>query len=150
MVGVPWPFIYANLGGVGALSHGRVPFVGISFWASLQRIDPAVERAAVSLGAGRAAVLRRVIVPLAMPGILSGSVVVFALAASAFATPAIIGGSKLTVISTAAYDEFLNTLDWTLVPSLAVLLLTLHNCVLPTANRMVDGPHKGAFHECLT
>jgi len=82
----PVQFMYANIGVIVALTHVLVPFVVISVWASLQRIDPAVERAAVSLGAGRAAVLRRVIVPLAMPGILSGSVIVFALAASAFAT----------------------------------------------------------------
>jgi len=46
-----------------------------------------------------------------MPGILSGAVIVFALAASAFATPAIIGGRRLKVASTLAYDEFLNTLQ---------------------------------------
>ena len=99
----PVQFMYASIGVIVGLTHVLVPFVVISVWASLQRIDPAVERAAVSLGASPAAVLRKVVVPLAMPGILSGSVIVFALAASAFATPAIIGGRRLKVIATAAY-----------------------------------------------
>lgn len=143
----PVQFMYANIGVVVALTHVLVPFVVISVWASLQRIDPAVERAAVSLGAGRAAVLRRVIVPLAMPGILSGSVIVFALAASAFATPAIIGGRRLKVIATAAYDEFLNTLNWPLGASLAVLLLIINIVVLQASNRMMERRYKAVFNE---
>jgi putative spermidine/putrescine transport system permease protein len=143
----PVQFMYANIGVIVALTHVLVPFVVISVWASLQRIDPAVERAAVSLGAGRAAVLRRVIVPLAMPGILSGSVIVFALAASAFATPAIIGGRRLKVIATAAYDEFLNTLNWPLGASLAVLLLIVNIVVLQASNRMMERRYKAVFNE---
>jgi putative spermidine/putrescine transport system permease protein len=139
--------MYANIGVIVALTHVLVPFVVISVWASLQRIDPAVERAAVSLGAGRAAVLRRVIVPMAMPGILSGSVIVFALAASAFATPAIIGGRRLKVIATAAYDEFLNTLNWPLGASLAVLLLIVNIVVLQASNRMMERRYKAVFNQ---
>ena len=95
----------------------------ISVWASLQRLDPQVENAAVSLGASSLTVLRRIFLPQVMPGILSGAIVVFALAASAFATPAIIGGRRLKVASTLAYDEFLNTLNWPLGAAVAVLLL---------------------------
>jgi putative spermidine/putrescine transport system permease protein len=138
-------FMYANLGVVIGLTHVLVPFVVISVWASLQRIDPALESAAVSLGASRATVIRRVTVPMAMPGILSGSVIVFALAASAFATPAIIGGRKLKVIATAAYDEFLNTLNWPLGASLAVLLLIANIIVLQLSNRWIERRYKAVF-----
>jgi len=130
-----------------ALIHVLVPFVVISVWASLQKLDPAVERAAVSLGAGRMTVVRRVIVPLAMPGILAGSVMVFALAASAFATPAIIGGRRLKVIATAAYDEFLNTLNWPLGASLAVLLLLANIVLLYLANRLIERRYQSVFAE---
>jgi putative spermidine/putrescine transport system permease protein len=143
----PVQFMYSNTGVIVALTHVLVPFVVISVWASLQRIDPAVERAAVSLGASHAAVLRKIIVPLAMPGLLSGSVIVFALAASAFATPAIIGGRKLKVIATAAYDEFLNTLNWPLGASLAVLLLIINIIVLQASNRMIERRYKAVFDE---
>jgi putative spermidine/putrescine transport system permease protein len=127
-----------------------VPFVVISVWASLQGVDPAVERAAVSLGASPASVLRKVLVPLAMPGILSGSVIVFALAASAFATPAIIGGRRLKVIATAAYDEFLNTLNWPRGASLAVLLLLVNVVLLQASNRMIERRYKAVFAEGAT
>lgn len=147
LVSEPVQFMYSTTGVVIALTHVLVPFVVISVWASLQRIDPAVERAAVSLGAGQPTIVRRIIVPLAMPGILSGSVIVFALAASAFATPAIIGGRRLKVIATAAYDEFLNTLNWPLGASLAVLLLAANVIILYASNRLIERRYRAVFRE---
>ncbi|MBK9609194.1 MAG: ABC transporter permease [Betaproteobacteria bacterium] len=147
LVSEPIQFMYSTTGVVIALVHVLVPFVVISVWASLQKMDPAVERAAVSLGAGQLTVVRRIIVPLAMPGILAGSVMVFALAASAFATPAIIGGRRLKVIATAAYDEFLNTLNWPLGASLAVLLLLANVVLLYASNRLIERRYKAVFAE---
>ncbi len=147
LISEPISFMYSVTGVVIALTHVLIPFVVISVWASLQRLDPAIERAAVSLGAAQPTVVARVIVPLAMPGILSGSVIVFALAASAFATPAIIGGRRLKVIATAAYDEFLNTLNWPLGASLAVLLLVANVLVLYASNRMIERRYRAVFHE---
>jgi putative spermidine/putrescine transport system permease protein len=73
-----------------------------------------------------------------VPGVLGGGVIVFALAASAFATPAIIGGRRLKVASTLAYDEFLNTLNWPLGAVVAVLLLLSLTLVIAGANRLVE------------
>jgi putative spermidine/putrescine transport system permease protein len=83
--------------------------------------------------------------PQAMPGILSGGVIVFALAASAFATPAIIGGRRLKVASTLAYDEFLNTLDWPLGAAVAVLLLFALVTISVVANRLVEWRYAAVF-----
>ena len=123
LIAEPLQFMYSETGVVIALTHVLVPFMVISVWASLQRLDPQVENAALSLGAGPITILRRIVLPQVVPGILSGAIIVFALAASAFATPAIIGGRRLKVVSTLAYDEFLNTLDWPLGAAIAVLLL---------------------------
>ena len=107
-----------------ALTHVLVPFMVMSVWAT-----HAEARSADGMGrtlAGRLAVrvFRRVVLPQIMPGVLSGSIIVFALSASAFATPALIGGRRLKVVATAAYDEFLGTLNWPLGASIAVLLLS--------------------------
>src|SRR5438132_408961 len=110
LVQAPLPFMFTETGMVIALAHVLVPFMVLAVWAALQRLDPQIENAAQSLGASHATVLRRVVLPQVMPGVLSGAIIVFALAASAFATPAIIGGRRLNVASTLAYDEFLNTL----------------------------------------
>jgi putative spermidine/putrescine transport system permease protein len=122
-----------------------MPYMVLSVWAALQRLDPQVENAAVALGAGPFTTLRRIVLPQAMPGILSGGVIVFALAASAFATPAIIGGRRLKVASTLAYDEFLNTLDWPLGAAVAVLLLFALVTISVVANRLVEWRYAAVF-----
>ena len=95
LISAPLPFMFTETGMVVALAHVLMPYMVLAVWAALQRLDPQVENAAVALGAGQFTVLRRIVLPQAMPGILSGAVIVFALAASAFATPAIIGGRRL-------------------------------------------------------
>ena len=137
--------MFSETGMVIALTHVLVPFVVISVWASLQRLDPQIENAAVSLGASAFAVLRRIVLPQVMPGILSGAIVVFALAASAFATPAIIGGRRLKVASTLAYDEFLNTLNWPLGAAIAVLLLIAVAALIVGANRLLERRYAEVF-----
>jgi putative spermidine/putrescine transport system permease protein len=145
VISSPLPFMFTETGIVVALSHVLVPFMVLSVWAALQRLDPQVGNAALSLGASQATVLRRVVLPQAMPGVLSGAILVFSLAASAFATPAIIGGRRLKVASTLAYDEFLNTLNWPLGAAVAVLLLVGLVIVVLGANRLVERRYSAVF-----
>ena len=136
--GEPVPLLYTLHGVVIALVHVTVPFMVISVWASLQRIDISTAQAAMSLGAGQFTIFRRIIVPQILPGIISGSLIVFALAASAFATPAIIGGRQLKVVATATYDEFLGTLNWPLGAAIALCLLALNAAIMMTYNRVLE------------
>ncbi len=145
LIGEPLQFMYSETGVVIALTHVLVPFMVISVWASLQRLDPQVENAAVSLGAASLTVLRRIVLPQAVPGILSGGIIVFALSASAFATPAIIGGRRLKVVATLAYDEFLNTLNWPLGAAIAILLLAANVLIIVGCNRLLERRYAEVF-----
>jgi putative spermidine/putrescine transport system permease protein len=145
LIAEPIPFMFTETGVVVALSHVLMPFMVLSVWAALQRLDPQVENAAISLGASHGTVLRRIVLPQVLPGVLSGAIIVFALAASAFATPAIIGGRRLKVASTLAYDEFLNTLNWPLGAAVAVLLLIALVLVIVGSNRLVERRYKEVF-----
>jgi putative spermidine/putrescine transport system permease protein len=121
-----------------AMVHVLVPLMVLSVWTSLTRLDPAVSQAARSLGAGRFKVMWRVVLPQITPGILSGSLIVFALTASAFATPALIGGRRLKVVATTAYDEFLGTLNWPLGAAIAMVLLLINVVIIVGYNRAVE------------
>ncbi|MBV2186956.1 MAG: ABC transporter permease [Rhizobium sp.] len=145
LVDVPVSLMFTESGVVIALTHVLVPFMVLSVWASLGRMDPSAERAAQSLGAGQFTIFRRVVLPQAMPGLLSGSIIVFTLAASAFATPAIIGGRRLKVAATLAYDEFLNTLNWPLGAAVAVLLLIGIVLIVVGWNRLVERRYTEVF-----
>lgn len=141
----PLEFMFTETGVVIALIHVLIPFMILAVWASLQRLDPQIENAALSLGAGRLTIWRRVILPQIVPGILSGSIIVFALAASAFASPAIIGGRRLKVASTLAYDEFLNTLNWPLGAAIATLLLVALVLITVGSNRLIERRYAQVF-----
>lgn len=145
LIGQPVQFMYSETGVVIALTHVLVPFMVISVWASLQRLDPQVESAAVSLGAGPVRVVLRVVLPQVLPGALAGAIIVFALAASAFATPAIIGGRRLKVVATLAYDEFLNTLNWPLGAAVAVLLLIAILAITLGCSRLLERRYAQVF-----
>ncbi|MVA73126.1 ABC transporter permease subunit [Agrobacterium vitis] len=134
----PMSLMFTFAGMTIALVHVLVPFMVISVWASLQKIDPQSENAGLTLGASKLTVFRRITLPQAMPGILSGSIMVFALTASAFATPAIIGGRRLKVVATAAYDQYLNTLNWPLGATIALLLLVANVVIITSYNKLVE------------
>lgn len=131
-------FLYSMPAIVLGLTHVLLPFMVIPIWTALQKQKDTIVHAAHSLGAGGPAVFFRIVVPVALPGLLSGSLIVFSLAASAFATPAIMGGRRFKVVSTAVYEEFTGTLNWPLGASLALVLLVFTLVTLVTYNRLVD------------
>ncbi|TGD98701.1 ABC transporter permease [Methylobacterium nonmethylotrophicum] len=145
LIASPLPFLFTETGVVIALVHVMMPFMVLSVWAALQRLDSQVEHAAMSLGAGPLTILRRIVLPQVMPGVLSGAIIVFSLSASAFATPAIIGGRRLKVAATLAYDEFLNTLNWPLGAAVAVLLLAGLVLIVVGANALVERRYAEVF-----
>lgn len=141
----PVQLMYTYSGVIIALVHVLVPYMVLAVWASLQRIDPATEQAAESLGAGTPTVLWRIVLPQIVPGVLSGALIVFALSASAFATPSIIGGRRLTVVPMSIYEQFLNTLNWPLGAALAAALVLLVVGISMALNRAVERRFKQVF-----
>jgi putative spermidine/putrescine transport system permease protein len=135
----PVSLMYTMTGMIIALVHVCVPFVVLSVWVSLQAIHPEIGRAGASLGANPFNVIRHLILPRIAPGIISGSVVVFSIAATAFATPAIICGRRLKVAATTIYDEFLSALNWPLGAALAITLLVANIGLLSAYHRMTRG-----------
>jgi putative spermidine/putrescine transport system permease protein len=145
LISEPLKLMYTFTGMSIALVHVLVPFVVLAVWTSLQKLDPATEQAAESLGAGPITTLTRIILPQVLPGVLSGGLIVFALASSAFATPAIIGGRRLKVVSTTIYDEFLNYLNWPLGAALSLVLLVIVLAVSLGVNRFVERRFRQVF-----
>jgi putative spermidine/putrescine transport system permease protein len=145
IIETPVKMMFTTTSIVVALVHVLVPFMVLSVWTTLQKLDPQVESAALSLGASHFTTLRRVILPQVMPGVLAGSLIVFALTASAFATPSILGGRRLKVVATTAYDEYLNTLNWPLGAAIAVILLIANVVVVVSYNRYVERKYAAVF-----
>lgn len=124
MLGLPiGHLLYSEAGVIIALTHVFLPFMVIALVGSLQQIDPSLARAAQILGANGFSVFVRVILPLTLPGISAGSVIVFCLAASGFVTPALVGGAAVPVMPYLVYKEGLLVLNWPFASAVALILL---------------------------
>nr|WP_198983975.1 ABC transporter permease [Herbaspirillum sp. ASV7] len=137
--------LYTETAIVIALVHVMLPFMVIPVWTSLQKLDPGVANAALSLGAAPMTVLRRIVLPQIMPGILSGSLIVFGLSASSFAIPGLLGGRRLKMMATVIYDEYLHELNWPLGAAIALLLLVANLVIMLGWNRMIERRYKKAL-----
>ncbi|MFT3719493.1 ABC transporter permease [Pseudorhodoferax sp.] len=143
LVGIgPVKLLYNEAAIVIALVHVMLPFMVIPVWTSLQKLDPWVENASLSLSASHFTTLRRVVLPQVMPGILSGSLIVFGLSASSFAIPGLLGGRRVKMVATLIYDEYLNELNWPLGAAIALILLAANLVIMLGWNRMVEGRYR--------
>jgi hypothetical protein len=86
----------------------------------------------MSLGASRTRTFFHVVLPLSLPGIAGGFILVFSIAISAYATPAILGGPATQVAATAIYNFIIQLLDWSLGAALAVVLIVCSLLLLPS------------------
>jgi putative spermidine/putrescine transport system permease protein len=123
LVDAPIRLMYNQTGVVIALAEVLLPFMVLALDASLLNIDASLTEAAQNLGAGNLRIFARITLPLVMPGIVSGSVLVFTLAISSFVTPALIGGARLNVMSTLIYQQSVTLLNWPFGAAIAFVML---------------------------
>ena len=114
---------------------------------SLQAIDPAVPFAASSLGASPWRNFLTITVPLSLPGVVSGLLIVFSLASSSFVTPALLGGSNYKVLATMVYQLAMVLQNWPFAAAIAVVLVLIVFLVLALQRRLIEGGKYGiVFH----
>jgi putative spermidine/putrescine transport system permease protein len=136
LIGGPLPLSGNMVSVVIGLVHISLPLMALSLIGVLERIDAALVDAADSLGASRARIMRRVIFPLALPGVGAGSLLVFSFTISAFVTPALLGGNRVSTISTLIYEKFTFSVNWPIGATLVVVLLVLNIGVVALHGRL--------------
>lgn len=99
-----------------------LPFMTLSILGILTRLDTQLEEAARTMGCSFLGTLRTVVLPLAAPGIVAGSLLVFTLSASSFVTPNLLGGARIQVLAASIYRSVTQTLDWPFAAAQAVIL----------------------------
>jgi putative spermidine/putrescine transport system permease protein len=118
------------------LAHALLPYTVLTIMGSLAGIHPNLELASMSLGANRRRTFFAVVLPLSLPGVVGGFILVFSIAISAYATPAILGGPATQVAATAIYSFMMQLLDWSIGSALAVILIASALLLLYAAARM--------------
>jgi ABC-type spermidine/putrescine transport system permease subunit I len=121
----PVKFLYTETAVVIGLVNILLPFMVLPLMAAIERIPPSLEEAARNLGANWLQMFRRTILPLSLPGLISGCLLVFAESISAFVTPALIGNPRERMAGQQIYDMVLVSFNWPGASSLALTLVLL-------------------------
>jgi putative spermidine/putrescine transport system permease protein len=137
LIGAPLPLGGNAFSVVIGLAHIGLPLMALSLLGVLERIDHSLLDAAESLGASRARVLRRIVIPLSLPGVAAGSLLVFTFTISAFVTPSLLGGNRFSTISTLIYEKFTFSSNWPVGATLVVVLLVLNVGVVALHGRLL-------------
>src|SRR6266403_2079097 len=130
LIDAPLQFMFTEFGVVTALVHVTLPVMVIMLAAALSHIDRDYERAAASLGAGPIRGFLTVTLPLSTPGIVAGVTTAFAWTFSAFATPQLIGGGRVNMISNLVYQLGFARFNFPFAATLCVAGLALTIAVL--------------------
>src|SRR3981189_785211 len=123
-------FMFTTFGVVRALVHVTMPVMVIMLAAGLSHIDRDYEKAAESLGAGPIRTFLTITLPLSMPGVVAGVTTAFAWTFSAFATPQLIGGGRVNMISNLVYQLGFASFNFPFAAALCVAGLALTIAVL--------------------
>lgn len=134
----PYQMIFTTQGVLVGLVHFSMPVMILILAAGISHIDPTYERAAVSLGANPVRTFLRVTLPLSMPGVISGFVVVFAWTFSAFPTPELLGGGRVKMIANVVKDLALDSFNWPGSAAFAVVALAVTFVLVAVVARSVE------------
>ncbi|MGE3145993.1 MAG: ABC transporter permease [Pseudorhodoplanes sp.] len=111
-----------QFGVIVGLVHVMLPLMILPLLSSLQSVNPALELAARSLGASRWTAFRRVTLPMCMPGIQAGTILVFVLAVSAYVTPIMLGGAQVRTMPVLIVQQLIDNFRWPFGAALALIL----------------------------
>ncbi|MDJ0388822.1 ABC transporter permease [Roseomonas sp. E05] len=133
----PIQFLGSEAAVVVALAHIYVPFMILTLSGVIARIDTRLEEAARGLGASSAAAFLQVTLPLSMPGILAGSLLVFALAISAYVTPIVIGNYNIQTLPMLVYQQISSSFNLGFAAALGIVLLIVALLLVGAYNRVM-------------
>ena len=133
----PLQIMFTEFAVVVGIIAVNLPYMVLTLQSVIEGINRNVEEAAFSLGAGPMTMFRRVLLPLALPGILAGTILTFILGMNAYATPVLLGGPKFKMMGPLVYGQFqLN--NWPFGASVAFVLMTATLALTATANILVQ------------
>ena len=121
----PLPLLYSDGAVMIAMTHVLLPYMILPIYAALKSIPPELERAALNLGASALGSFRTITLPLSLPGVYAGMVMVFILSLGFYVTPALVGGPRNLMIATLIGQQVTEVLNWPFAGALAGILLVL-------------------------
>ncbi len=121
----PTEILFTKTAVVIGLVYAYLPFMILPLFASIDRLDWRLVEASRDLYASGPASFRRVVLPLTMPGVIAGSILVFVPSMGAYVTPELLGGGKETLLGSYIVTQFLTARNWPVGASLSFVLMSV-------------------------
>jgi ABC-type spermidine/putrescine transport system permease subunit I len=131
----PVPMLNNFSGVLIGMVHVLLPYMVLPIYGAVRRVDPSLVSAAQGLGASNARIFRRVYLPLTLPGIFAGAVIVFVLSLGFYITPALLGGGRVIMLAVMIEQQVHQTLNWPFAAALSASLLVVTLAVYAAAQR---------------
>jgi putrescine transport system permease protein len=119
--------------------YSYLPFMVLPLYAALERLDPTLLEAAADLGCRPARAFLRVTLPLSLPGVAAGALLVFIPAVGEFVIPDLLGGPDTLMIGKVLWDEFFTNRDWPVASAVAIAMLVLLIVPMAFIRRLLQG-----------
>ncbi len=139
----PLALLYSDIAVVIGLIYNLLPFMVLPLLTNIERLDNRLLDAARDLGANRFTTFRKITLPLTMPGIISGSILVFLPAMTIFYIPDLLGGSKSILLGNLIQNQFLVTQNWPLGSAISIVFTLLLGFLLFIYWRTMRGKEHG-------
>jgi putative spermidine/putrescine transport system permease protein len=132
----PMRFLGTETGILIGMVYVLLPLVVLGAGNAIAKIDTSLERASADLGASPASTFFRITLPLTLPGLVASAVIVFTLATSAYVTPALLSGGRVTVLSMLIFQQYSATFDFHYGGALSAVLLVVTLVMVSLAGRI--------------
>ncbi|HVK99524.1 MAG TPA: spermidine/putrescine ABC transporter permease PotB [Dongiaceae bacterium] len=130
IIDAPLDLLYSPFAVVFGLVYILFPFMVLPLYSNLEKLDHSLLEAARDLGAGRWQVLRQIVIPLTMPGIVAGTLIVFLPATCMFYISDLLGGAKNLLLGNVVRNQFLSSMDWPFGSAISITLILLMGLML--------------------
>jgi len=137
VISEPLALVYNFTGTAIGMLHIMIPFLVLPLYANMRAIDRVYVRAAASLGASPTSAFWRVYLPLSLPGLAAGTVMVFVICLGFYVTPQFLGGGRVTTISMKIQSNVATYFDWGAASALGVALLIITAAVFWAFSRLL-------------
>ncbi len=144
---VPLQLLYNNTAVLIGMVYGLLPFMVLPIYVSLEQMDKRLLEAASDLGAGPLTAFRKITLPLTMPGVAAGSILVFISSLGMFVVPDIMGGAKSSLMGNVIQNQFLSARDWPFGSALSIILALLSLIMIVLYYKALQAQKGGHHHE---
>ena len=138
VIEAPLPLLYNDFSVTLGLVYSYLPFMILPLYGSLSRLDESLVEAAADLGARPRRVFLDVILPLSLPGIAAGCLLVFIPAVGEFVIPDLLGGPGTLMVGKMLWQEFFDNVDWPAAAAIAMALVVMLMLPLLVAQRFLE------------